>query len=64
MLKLGYLAATSCYLSTEHTTDIIDAYLEKLDPIFALISECEFGNRSVHELLEGPVCHSGFKRLN
>ena len=51
-------------LSTEHTTDILDAYLEKLDPIFALISECERGNRSVHELLEGPVCQSGFKRLN
>lgn len=63
MLKKGYLAATSVYVCTEHTPEVVDAYFEELDPIFALISECESG-RSVDGLLEGPVCHSGFKRLN
>ncbi len=63
MLKKGYLAATSVYVCTEHTPEVVDAYFEELDPIFALISECESG-RSVDDLLEGPVCHSGFKRLN
>ena len=63
MLKKGYLAATSCYTSLAHTQDVIEPYLKNLDEIFALIAECESG-RSVDTLLEGPVCHSGFKRLN
>ncbi|WDR02576.1 aminotransferase class III-fold pyridoxal phosphate-dependent enzyme [Devosia algicola] len=63
MLDKGYLAATSFYASTAHTTDIVDGYFEALDPIFALIAECENG-RDVMGLLKGPVCHSGFKRLN
>ena len=63
MLKKGYLASTSCYVSVCHTPDVIDPYLEALDDVFAVISECEAG-RPVDELLEGPVCHAGFKRLN
>ena len=63
MLKKGYLAATSCYVSLAHTLEVIDAYLEELDAVFALIAECEQG-RPVAELLEGPVCHTGFRRLN
>ena len=63
MLKKGYLAATSCYVSIAHTPEIIEPYLCELDGIFALIAQCEHG-RPVEELLEGPVCHGGFKRLN
>jgi glutamate-1-semialdehyde 2,1-aminomutase len=63
MLKRGYLAGTSCYTSLAHTHEVIEAYLEVLDGIFSLIADCEAG-RSVDELLEGPVCHSGFRRLN
>ena len=63
MLKKGYLAANSVYVCTEHTNEIIDEYFECLDPVIATVSECENG-RDVDELLEGPVCHSGFKRLN
>lgn len=63
MLKKGYLAATSCYTCLAHTPDVIEPYLDALDEVFALISECEAG-RSVEELLDGPVCHGGFKRLN
>jgi glutamate-1-semialdehyde 2,1-aminomutase len=63
MLKKGYLASTSCYTSLAHTPDVIEPYLEALDGAFALIAQCEAG-RSVEELLEGPVCHGGFKRLN
>ena len=63
MLKKGYLAATSCYVSLAHTSEVIQFYLDALDDVFALIAECEAG-RSVEELLEGPVCHAGFKRLN
>jgi glutamate-1-semialdehyde 2,1-aminomutase len=63
MLKRGYLASTSCYTSLAHTPDVIDAYLDHLDEVFALIASCEAG-QSVDELLDGPVCHSGFRRLN
>ena len=63
MLVRGYLAGNSVYVSTEHTPDIVDGYFEELDPIFAQIKECEEG-RDVIGLLNGPVCHNGFKRLN
>ena len=63
MLKSGYLAGTNCYVSLAHTIDVIEPYLEILDKIFGLIAKCEDGN-NVEHLLEGPTCHSGFKRLN
>lgn len=63
MLKKGFLAGTSVYACTEHTQAIVDHYFDAIDPIFALIKECETG-RSVDSLLDGPVCHTGFKRLN
>lgn len=64
MLKKGFLASTAVYASIAHTTDVIERYFEALDGVFALIAECEAGARSVDDLLEGPVCHAGFKRLN
>jgi glutamate-1-semialdehyde 2,1-aminomutase len=63
MLKKGYLAANSVYACTEHKQEIVDGYFAELDPIFATIRECEDG-LDVNSLLEGPLCHSGFKRLN
>jgi glutamate-1-semialdehyde 2,1-aminomutase len=63
MLAKGYLAATAVYTCTAHTPEIVDGYFEALDPIFALIRECEDG-RDVMALLKGPVAHAGFTRLN
>lgn len=63
MLAKGYLAATIVYVSTEHTPAVVANYFNALDPVFALIKECEEG-RDVMSLLKGPVCHGGFKRLN
>jgi glutamate-1-semialdehyde 2,1-aminomutase len=63
MLNKGYLASTSVYTCTEHTTEIVDQFLAELDPIFNLVRQCEDG-RNIEELLKGPVCHAGFKRLN
>ena len=63
MLAKGYLAATGFYASTAHTPEIINGYFENLDPIFSTIKECEEG-RDIMKLLNGPVCHGGFKRLN
>lgn len=63
MLKKGYLAGTACYVCLAHTPEVQERYLDGLDAVFGLIAECESG-RSVEKLLQGPVCHSGFKRLN
>lgn len=64
MLHKGYLAATSVYVCTEHTPEVLDAYAAALDGVFALIAACERSEEDVLALLDGPVAHSGFKRLN
>jgi len=63
MLKKGFLASNSIYVCTEHSQELIDMYFAELDPIFSVIRECEEG-RDISDYLEGPVSHSGFKRLN
>lgn len=63
MLAKGYLAGNSVYVCTEHSPDVVAGFFAALEPIFALIKECEEG-RDVLSLLKGPVCHGGFKRLN
>jgi glutamate-1-semialdehyde 2,1-aminomutase len=63
LLKKGILAAAGVYTCIDHTAQELDRYFEALEPVFAMIRDCEQG-RDVSELLEGPVCHSGFKRLN
>jgi glutamate-1-semialdehyde 2,1-aminomutase len=63
MLSRGYLAGTSVYVCTEHSTKIVRDFFEALDPVFSLIKECEEG-RDIFSLLKGPVSHGGFKRLN
>jgi glutamate-1-semialdehyde 2,1-aminomutase len=63
MLAKGYLASNCVYVCTEHTLGIVDGYFDALAPIFRTVKECEEG-RDVMELLHGPVCHGGFKRLN
>jgi glutamate-1-semialdehyde 2,1-aminomutase len=63
MLKKGILASNIVYTCIEHTPAVIDRYFTELAPIFALIRQCEDG-RDIMTLLEGPICQSGFKRLN
>ena len=55
MLAKGYLASTLLYVCTEHSQDVVDGYFDALEPVFALIRECEDG-RDVSSLLKGPVC--------
>ena len=63
MLAKGYLAGNSVYACIEHTPEVLDGYFYELDKLFADIRELEDG-RDVMKELKGPVCHSGFKRLN
>jgi glutamate-1-semialdehyde aminotransferase len=64
LLKKGYLASTVLYSSTAHSKNIIDNYLFELDSVFNIIDKCERLEVEIDSLIEGPVCHGGFKRLN
>jgi glutamate-1-semialdehyde 2,1-aminomutase len=64
MLKSGFLASTNFYASTAHEDAYFDRYFDNLNEIYNTISQCVNGNKDINSLLEGPVCHSGFKRLN
>jgi glutamate-1-semialdehyde 2,1-aminomutase len=63
MLEQGFLATTGLYSSYAHKDEHIQKYLKAGDAAFELISNAiKSGNPQKY--LKGPVCHSGFKRLN
>ncbi|MDA8706929.1 aminotransferase class III-fold pyridoxal phosphate-dependent enzyme [Cyclobacteriaceae bacterium] len=64
MLKKGFLASTIFYACTEHTDEHLSNYFNELDEIYKTIGKCESEILDINSLLEGPICHSGFKRLN
>lgn len=63
MLSRGFLASTVIYLSLAHNTAIIRKYLRHADEVFGRIAAAT-RHGQLKQLLKGPVCHSGFKRLN
>ena len=63
MLNEGYLASNMVYLSAAHNEELIDKYIEAINPTLKLIKEAENGLKIEH-LIEGEICHSGFERLN
>ena len=64
MLKNNILASNVIYVCTEHGQQEIDTYFQVLESIFKVISACHNSDLSIDSLLDGPVCHGGFKRLN
>lgn len=62
MLKEGFLATTAIYVSYAHTKEIVDQYLAVANKVFGRISEA-LKTGVLEKMLEGPVCHAGFKRL-
>ena len=64
MIKNNILATTTLYASIAHTEQYVEVYLSCLNDIFSLIGKCESGDANIDELLEVPVCHDGFARLN
>lgn len=62
MLKRGFLASKSVYVSYSHNEEHVKRYLEDVDDIFNIIKEA-IDNDNVYALLKGPVAHTGFKRL-
>ena len=64
MLKKGFLASTHFYACTEHTDKHLDRYFDALNEIYNTIYKSESEELEIHTLLDGPVSHSGFNRLN
>jgi len=62
MLKRGYLAALSVYVSYAHKENHVKSYLKAVDEVFGIIKR-SIENKTTSNLLEGPIAHSGFKRL-
>ena len=63
MLKYNFLCGNTIYSSISHESENIDNYFYHLDKLFEKISDFEDGE-DVQKYLEGPICHSGFNRLN
>ena len=63
MLKRGYLATNSFYCCFAHKEEIVQKYLETSEEVFTLIKK-SIDENSCKNMLKGPVCQSGFKRLN
>lgn len=64
MLKQGYLASNAFYASYAHSEAIIDEYIDALGTVFSKIHEMREKGEKVTDYLDGPVCQSGFQRLN
>jgi len=64
MLKKGFLASNHFYACTEHKDEHLEIYFNALNDIFSTIYKCETNELNIHNLLEGPICHGGFNRLN
>lgn len=64
MLGKGFLASTNFYASTAHNDANLELYFTALDEVYYQIANCEKGIEKIDNLLKGPICHGGFKRLN
>lgn len=64
MLKKGFLATTAFYSCTRHDEEILISYKDNLQIIFKNINKHIKGELDLNKFLEGPLCHSGMKRLN
>ncbi len=63
MLKRGYLASTSVYVTYSHTIDIAKQYLKVVDEVFEIIVDA-IANQKILDLLETEIRSDMFKRLN
>ena len=63
MLKRGYLAAESVYVSYSHSEKIVEEYLTNVDEVFQILSSSVISG-NVIEMLETNIRDESFKRLN
>jgi len=65
MLKHGFLASDSIYVSIAHTENILNRYLFKLDKIFSVIRQCEVKSQNIDDLIDNEISKLNvMKRMN
>ena len=64
MLKENILATNTIYVSVAHKQSDIKHYFAVLDKIMNIIALCENDDFKIDQVIDGPLCHSGFERLN
>ena len=64
MLKKGFLASNRFYACIAHSDELLDSYFNAFDETLSSISIIKDNKNEIIERLNGPVRHSGFKRLN
>ena len=64
MLKKGFLASDKFYACISHDNYSISLYLNALNEVFNSIDKNNKNGIEILTLLNGPIRHSGFKRLN
>ncbi len=62
MLKRGYLAAPSVYVSYSHDEGVVEEYFQNVDEVFRIMQE-SIESGTVMERLKTKVREEGFKRL-
>jgi hypothetical protein len=62
MLKKGFIAGTSLYVSIAHDNPILDNYGLELEKVFSKIADLN-STEEISKLLEGGPSQSGFQRL-
>ncbi|HEX6912999.1 MAG TPA: aminotransferase class III-fold pyridoxal phosphate-dependent enzyme [Longimicrobium sp.] len=62
MLERGFLVGRGFYANFAHTDAHVDAYAAAVGESFAVIADAR-RNGTLESLLEGPVVHTGFRRL-
>jgi len=64
MLKKGFLASNRFYACIAHNNELLDSYFNALDETISSINNIKDNKIEIINRLDGPVRHSGFKRLN
>lgn len=62
LLANGFLAGVALYACIAHDNEVLDAYFEQLEPVFAALSSCGSTEDLLRRLPNGPAW-GGFRRL-
>lgn len=62
MLKRGYLATSSIYVSWAHNQEVVEEYLRNVEEVFKLMADA-IQNDDIKDRLETSLKEEGFKRL-
>jgi len=63
LLKRGYLASRNFYACLSHTERMVEEFLGAAGEVLGQISR-GLARGDLEASLEGPVAHTGFRRLN